>query len=110
MTSLADAFEAEADGQIEFAVMGSRYPATESSVSMEDCVSRPVSWARARAILDYEPYDASGGMDLHPVYAWTATLVLFVHEYDGGISVRSVPRHPIPCRPGFGGSYCGGAA
>jgi hypothetical protein len=37
-------------------------------------------------------------------YAWTATRVLFVHEYDSSFEIYSVPRNPTRCVPEWGGS------
>lgn len=54
----------------------------------------PVSWDVAKLVLDYE-YDSGYGMnDSHDIWAWTATKVLFVWEYDGSTSIASVPRGP----------------
>lgn len=42
--------------------------------------------------LNYE-YDAGyGTQDCHDFFAWTATRVFFVHEYDGSTWVRNAPR------------------
>jgi hypothetical protein len=38
-------------------------------------------------------------------YAWTATRVLFVHEYDSSFEIYSVPRNPTRCVP----QWCGSA-
>jgi hypothetical protein len=54
----------------------------------------PLDWNHARPYLDYS-YDAGfGGMDCHDVTAWTASWVLYVHEYDGSTSVERIPRNP----------------
>jgi hypothetical protein len=37
-------------------------------------------------------------------YAWTATRVLFVHEYDSSFELYSVPRNPTRCVPGWCGT------
>ena len=60
-------------------------------------------WVEARALLDYEYNNGFGGADCHPVFAWTPTRVLFVHEYDGATGVQWVPREPIALIPLFGG-------
>lgn len=51
-----------------------------------------------------EEYDSGyGGADCFPLYAWTATRVFFVHEYDGATGINYVPRNPIAIKPDFGG-------
>ena len=59
-----------------------------------DLGASPVPWEIAAPVLDYEYDNGFGGQDCHDIHAWTATRVLFVHEYDGATSVESVPRHP----------------
>lgn len=60
-------------------------------------------WADARPWLDREYDTGFGGADCWPLYLWTPTRVVFVHEYDGATGVVSVPRNPVPGRPGYGG-------
>ena len=38
-----------------------------------------------------------------PMYAWTASYIFLIHEYDGATSIAVLPRHPVECRPTFGG-------
>jgi len=62
-----------------------------------------LSWEEARIVLDYE-YDKSyGRIDCHAIYAWTATKVLFIGQYDGATWVASVPRKPSRGVPEFEG-------
>jgi len=44
-----------------------------------------------------------GGADCFPLYAWTASRVFFVHEYDGATRLTWAPRHPVKIEPEFGG-------
>lgn len=44
-----------------------------------------------------------GGADCFPIYAWTASRVYFIQEYDGATSLGWVPRHPIAIKPEFSG-------
>lgn len=101
MTNLAESFEAAAEGQILFAVIGKdgRKGRSEHLVS-----GKVLPWSEARSYLDYDYDSGFGGTDCHAVYAWTETRVLFAHEYDGATSVNWVPRNPEPCEPDFGGS------
>ena len=53
-----------------------------------------LTWDEAQPLLDYD-YDTGCGLrDCHAVYAWTATRVLFVVEYDGATWISSAPRNP----------------
>ncbi len=69
-----------------------RYPYGESPD--HNLGSAPVAWEAAAPVLDYEYDDGYGGQDCHDIWAWTATRVLFIHEYDGSTSVVSVARNP----------------
>lgn len=64
-------------------------------------INTPIPWAEARPWLDHEYDSGFGGADCPPVYAWTATGVFFIAEYDGATSVAEVPRHPTECRAEF---------
>lgn len=58
-----------------------------------------LTWDEARPHLDYT-YDAGfGGQDCHSLYAWTASRVLFVAEYDGSTRVTWVHRNPTATTP-----------
>lgn len=61
--------------------------------------NRVLTWDEAAPLLDYGYYAGYGCQDCHSIYAWTATRVLLVVEYDGSTHVASVPRHPIDCEP-----------
>lgn len=64
------------------------------ATSDHDLGSAPVSWDKAEPVLDYEYDDGYGGQDCHDIWAWTATRVLSIHEYDGSTLVISVARNP----------------
>jgi hypothetical protein len=54
--------------------------------------------------LDQE-YDAGfGGADCFPMFAWTASRVFFISEYDGATCLSWVPRNPVAVKPEFGGA------
>jgi hypothetical protein len=68
-----------------------------------DAIGTVVSWDATAPWLDYEFYGGFGAAECHPVYVWTPTRVIFVHEYDGSSDLVAVPRHPVGCLPSFGG-------
>ena len=55
------------------------------------------------SILDVEYDSGFGGADCFPMYAWSASWVYFIDEYDGATGVNYIPRNPIDCAPCFGG-------
>ena len=59
----------------------------------------PMSWDEAAPLLDYEFDSGFGCVECHAVYAWTASLVLFVTNYDGHTYVNFIPRNPQDCTP-----------
>lgn len=53
-----------------------------------------LTWAEAAPLLGYK-YDTDyGAQDCPELFVWTASRVIYVHEYDGATSMRSVPRNP----------------
>lgn len=67
-------------------------------------LNKVMSWAEAKPFLSYE-YDCDfGGADCHPVFAWTATKILTITEYDGATSPAWFPRNPVDIKPGFDGA------
>jgi len=56
------------------------------------------------AKLDAEYDNGYGGADCFPMYAWTASRVFFIREYDGSTGISSVPRAPVACEPEFDGN------
>lgn len=59
----------------------------------------------AKLDLDYD--DGFGGADCYPMWAWTASRVFFMHEYDGATGINYVPRYPVASVPEFGGRSIG---
>lgn len=55
------------------------------------------------AKLDQDYDNGYGGADCYPFWAWSASRVFFVAEYDGATSVVWVPRNPVPGKPDFSG-------
>jgi hypothetical protein len=102
--SFADEIETAANGEpIEAIVLASsnwEYGALEGRMQKSDHLAgRPISWAEARPYLDYTYDNGFGGQDCHSFTAWTASRVLFVHEYDGATGVVYVPRNPCEHEP-----------
>ena len=60
-----------------------------------------LDWKDVETTLDYEYNDDFGSADCHRIFAWTATKVIFVSEYDGATSVCWVHRDPTPSMPCF---------
>ena len=89
MANLAISLEQEASRlgeSIKAVVLGEHY-CEESWDRPSEHKGAPIGtvldWASARPWLD-EDYDGDfGGADCRPFYAWTASWVFFVHEYDG---------------------------
>ena len=60
-----------------------------------------LTWEEAEKYLDYEYLD--GIFDCHSFTAWTKSKVIFTSQYDGNITICSLPRNPvnhIPFKPG----------
>jgi hypothetical protein len=97
-------FESEFGELIEAVVVGvhdnRRYGADSAPLPDENVI---LSRAAGLAKLDQDHDDGYGGADCFPMYAWTASRVAFIGEYDGATSLSWVPRHPIACAPGFSG-------
>ena len=60
-----------------------------------------ISWDEAKQYLDYDFDSGFGGADCNPVYVWTDSNIIFVHEYDGATSLNKIPRFPCDCEPDF---------
>ncbi len=56
-----------------------------------------VTWTEAEPRL--RRYGSGKGDEACRTYAWTATRILFVHEYDSMFGIHSLPRNPIACVP-----------
>lgn len=64
-------------------------------------LNRVLTWEEAREHLRYKFDSGYGGAECNPVYVWTRTRVLFVHEYDGSTGMHHVPRFPMNIEPDF---------
>lgn len=55
-----------------------------------------LSWGEGRPHLDYEVDNSGAG---HAIYVYTPAHVVFLTEYDGTYSLKTVPRHPVGGEP-----------
>jgi hypothetical protein len=78
--------------QIEAMVVGKleEYPYPDAQPDENVLLSREAGLAK----VDREYDDGFGGADCHSLYAWTASRIFFVFEYDGATSLHWLPRHP----------------
>lgn len=102
--TFADDIEREAASDIEAIVIGKfgwggGYGETDDNRLPADRLGVVLTWAEARPLLDYAYDTGYGAPDCHAITAWTATHVIWVHEYDGSTSLQSAPRNPVPHEP-----------
>lgn len=64
---------------------------------------RLLPWAAARAGLDYHWDTGFGGADCPPVFAWTKSRLIVVHEYDGATHLGWYPLAPESSEATFTG-------
>lgn len=100
LTSIKDWLE-EAEQQygerIEAIVVGKH----DDAPPMPD-ENRVLSRADGLAKLSQRFDDGLGSPDCCPMYAWTATRVFFIAEYDGATELACISRNPVDCVPRFG--------
>lgn len=53
--------------------------------------------------VDQEYDNGYGGAECFPFYAWTASRVFWVAEYDGATGIAWAPRNPVAIMPEFSG-------
>lgn len=58
-----------------------------------------LAWSEARPMLDYAYDSGFGSQDCHAIWAWTASRVLALSEYDGSTRIFSLPRNPAAGAP-----------
>ena len=58
-----------------------------------------LSWEQAAPWLDYNFDSGYGAPACNAVYAWTASRVIFISQYDGSTTPHWGPRNPAPCEP-----------
>lgn len=101
MINLRKSIEEAANGEaIEACVVGTHNDRRQVEAFPVNVV---LPWADVAPFLDYEYDNGYGGAGCHPVYAWTASRVIFVHEYDGATRPYWVPRHAVNIVPMFSG-------
>lgn len=100
--TLAAAIEATAgDERVECCVVGEGGYDDESRWDLPR--NRLLPWAAARAGLDHRWDTGFGGVDCPPVFAWSKSRLVVVHEYDGATGVDWYPRDPTTCKASFTG-------
>ena len=57
-------------------------------------VGRILSFDEAKEFLSNKFNDGFGSIGCHYSVMWTAARVYYTHEYDGAVTIHSVPRHP----------------
>lgn len=62
-------------------------------------VGSVLTWADALPVVDREYHTGYGAPECPSTYAWTASRVLYVVQYDGSTSISSIPRNPTDCKP-----------
>lgn len=58
-----------------------------------------INWDEAKKWLGYEFYSGFGAPGCNAVYAWTATRVIAISQYDGSTEPFSIPRNPTAIMP-----------
>jgi hypothetical protein len=69
------------------------YEGKDSRDIPEDKLNKILSWEEGAKYLDYTWNSGFGGSDCHFITAWTASKVIYIHEYDGSTTVVYVPRN-----------------
>lgn len=109
MANLKNWILLEADGQPIIAVtigrMGWDDDYNSENVPNYDNMpkNKVLPWEEAERWLDYEFHSGYGAPGCQAIYAWTQDRVIFVSQYDGATSIRSIPRSPCdeePIMPG----------
>lgn len=99
----------EAEGRygerIEAIVVGKHYDDEYKEEERRPEHQRDVVLSRddGLALLDDEYDNGFGGAHCFPMYAWTASRVFFIHEYDGATGMNYAPRNPGSIKTEFGG-------
>jgi len=97
-----EAAEKQFGEQIEAMVVGRHYDRDYEDAKLPDenvLLSREDGLAK----VDQEYDNGFGGADCFPLYAWSASRIFFIHEYDGATGPAWVPRYPMAIAPEFGG-------
>lgn len=65
----------------------------------KELLGRPIPWKDVRPLLDYDYTTDFGSPDCHAIYAYSASKIIVISEYDGSTSCVALPRHPSKCIP-----------
>jgi hypothetical protein len=91
--------EAAGEEAIEAVVIGKNEDASRKG--SKPPIGKILTWEEAAPYLTYDFYSGHTGPECHPVFAWTASWVIGIAEYDGAVGVARVPRNPRDCMPDF---------
>lgn len=58
-----------------------------------------LTWEQAAPMLDYDFDTGFGAPECEAIYAWTASRILLISQYDGATHPHVIPRHPVDCMP-----------
>ena len=100
-----EAIEAAVIGPFGWSDMDDDDPYGEDRIERGAPVKRGelLDWSAARPMLDYDYSSGYGAPECDAIWAWTATRILFVSQYDGSTSIHSMPRHPVAGEPSMPG-------
>lgn len=93
--------KAAGDEPIEVVVLGD-VDYLMSNRDTDAPIGKLLTWEEALPYLQYKFYDGFGGAECHALYAWTATRIFLICEYDGSTRLKTIPRHPVACVPEYG--------
>lgn len=96
--------EASADEPIEAVVIGQMgwgddYNSEDVPRYGEQPKGIVLSWDEAELWVDYDFDDGHGAPGCNAIWAWTASRVIFISQYDGSTRVEWVPRSPVVGEP-----------
>lgn len=91
------------DEQIEAVVIGNMGWGDYRSETVPNYNAMPrgkvISWEEAQKWLNYSFSEGYGAPKCNAIYAWTASKIIFIGQYDGATFPCAVPRNPVPCDP-----------
>ena len=94
-------FERRVGERVEAIAIGAHYDPDDPRPGVK---AAPVSRDQALLMLRIKFDRDRGSRDQpRPIYAWTASWVMFIGEEDGGTRPCWVPRAPMPCVPTLDG-------
>lgn len=104
MSNLVNWILSEAEGEpIEAVVIGQMGWGDYKSENVPNYDQQPkntvLTWAEAEKWLNYEFDGGYGAPGCNAIYAWTASRVIAIYQYDGSTGPFSIPRNPTAEEP-----------